>query len=345
MAVSAEHGSAEGGGGGEHEGEGGGEGKGECGGEYGGEGECGGPALSEGRERVGSSVPAVLRTLERLLALDATHGASAALPAVRDAVRHVPELSAAPARLRGLDPELLSALAELSEVAGWILFDAGRYAAARRANGRALALAALCGDTWTARLTLLNHSMLQAHTGHARAALECASRVAGTGTLPARVDALVLIRRAHAVALLGGGRAAVELISRAGHRFLDGVSRRDPAWAWWIDETELLGHRGWVLARTRRWSPAVDLLRQAVAVPGPAYRDLFTAVLLDALVGAGAWRDAEELIADLAPRAARIGSVRTTGTLAATSVRLRDRAGAPAALRDAAVHLLERLPR
>ncbi len=297
------------------------------------------------RERTGSSVPSVVGTLEHLLAVDATHGASAALPAVRDAVRRVTELSGAPARLGGRDPELLAALAELSEVIGWILFDAGRYAGARRANARALTLAGLCGDTWTARLTLLNHSMLQAHTGRARAALESAARVAGgPGALPARVDALVLIRRAHAVALLGGDREPVEVIARARSRFLDGVSRRDPAWSWWIDETELLGHQGWVLARTRRWDPAIELLRQAVAVPGPAYRDLFTAELLGALVGAGAWRDAEELITELAPRAARIGSVRTTESLTGTSVRLRDRTGVPSALRDAAVHLLERLP-
>ncbi|ATL25487.1 Putative C1 regulatory protein [Streptomyces formicae] len=302
-------------------------------------------ALAARSERTGTSTSSVVRATEHLLALDATQGASAALPAVRAVVRGVPELSGDPARLRGLDRELLAALAELSEVVGWILFDAGRYAGARRANARALAVAGLCGDTWTARLTLLNHSMLQARTGHARAALESASRVAaGPGPLPARVGALVLIRTAHAVALFGGDREPVELISRARSRFLDGVSRRDPAWSWWIDETELLGHQGWVHARTRRWDPAIDLLRQAVAVPGPAYRDLFTAELLGALVGAGAWRDAEELIARLAPRAARIGSVRTTETLTETAVRLRGRTGVPTALRDAAVHLLEQLP-
>ncbi|MFE0175348.1 DNA-binding protein [Streptomyces sp. NPDC059002] len=292
-----------------------------------------------------TSAPFVVRVMQRLLALDAAHGATAALPAVREAARRVPELSAEPGQLHGSDRELLAALAELSEVIGWILFDAGHYDGARRANARALALAELCGDTWTARLVLLNHSMLQAHTGRPRAALESARRVTGPRALPARVDALVLIRRAHAVAGLGGDREPVELISRARSRFLDGMSRHDPPWAWWIDETELLGHEGWVLARTHRWDRAVELLRGAVAVPGPAYRDLFTAQLLSALAGAGAWRDAEALIAEVAPRAARIGSVRTTETLAGTAARLRGRADVPVALRDAAVHLGELLGR
>ncbi len=289
-----------------------------------------------------STLPSVTGTLQRLLALDATRGARAAVPAVREAVRSVPELSADPERLHGLDRELLAALAELCEVIGWILFDAGLHRPARRANARALALAELCGDRWTARLVFLNHSMLQAHTGRSRAALETASRVYGARALPSRVEALVLIRRAHAIALLGGDREPEALVSRARGRFLDGVSRHDPPWAWWIDDTELLGHQGWVLARLGRWDRAIPLLRRAATTPGgPAYRDLFGAELLAALAGAGAWREAEGVIADLAPRAARIASARTVGSLAATATLLRGSTTATPSLRDGAAHLLE----
>ncbi|MFD8145064.1 hypothetical protein [Streptomyces sp. NPDC059708] len=112
-----------------------------------------------------------------LVALDAERGATAAVPAVREALRALPQLSADPAALRGLGPDPLAALAELAEVIGWILFDAGLYRRAHRMNGRALALAGLCGDRWTARLTLLNHSMLATHTGRPRAALEAAAPV------------------------------------------------------------------------------------------------------------------------------------------------------------------------
>ncbi|MEU8434408.1 DNA-binding protein [Streptomyces sp. NPDC029216] len=301
-------------------------------------------APDRGPGRPDGLVPLAVRTVEALVALDAGRGATAAVPAVREALRGFPQLSAHPRSLRGLGPDGLAALAELAEVIGWILFDAGHYRRAHRMNTRSLALAGLCGDRWTARLTLLNHSMLTTHAGRPRAALDAAARVAGPRPLPARVASLVLIRRAHAIAVLGGGREPLELIGRAQSRFLDGISDRDPHWAWWIDETELLGHRGWVQARLRRWDRAIPLLYEAATAPGPSYRHLFTAELLAALAAAGAWREAEELIGRVAPRAAGIGSVRTTETLAQAAAGLRRRSGAPASLRDAAAFLQESLP-
>ncbi|MFF5443920.1 DNA-binding protein [Streptomyces sp. NPDC012888] len=285
------------------------------------------------------------RTTRHLVALDAAHGATAAEPAaraaVREAARHLPGPAAAP---RATGSDRLAALAELYEVAGWILFDAGRYGPARRLNARAHALAERCGDRWTARLVELNHSMLQAHTGRPRAALRTAARVTGARPLPPRVESLVLIRRAHATAMLGAHREPLDLIARARSRFLDGVSDRDPHWAWWIDRAELRGHQGWVEARLRRWDRAVPLLHEAATAPGPSYRHLFTAELLAALAAAGAWRETEALIADIAPRAAGIGSVRTTESLARTARMLRDTPDRiPPALRDAAFHLLAEL--
>ncbi|MEV8313649.1 DNA-binding protein [Streptomyces sp. NPDC059900] len=278
------------------------------------------------------------------MALDAKSGATSALPAVREAVRRIPELSDAPGRLCGQDGDRLAALAELGEVIGWILFDAGFYRAAHRMNTRALALAELCGDLWTARFVLLNDSMLQTHVGAPDTALRAAARARGTRALPARVAGLVRIRQAHAIALLGGHRDALDLMSRARCLFLEGVSRRDPPWAWWIDRTELLGHQGWVHARLHQWDKAIDLLHEAVAAPGPSYRTLFAAKLLAVLARAGAWREAEDLIAGLAPGAARIGSVRTTQTLERTASGLLGRSGTPRPLREAAVFLRECLP-
>ncbi|MFD9375206.1 DNA-binding protein [Streptomyces sp. NPDC059999] len=288
--------------------------------------------------------PSAARTVERLVALDAARGATAALPAVRRALRDFPELSGDTTPPRGRDVDRVAALAELSEVVGWILFDAGLHRQAHRANARALTLTELCGDRWTQRLTLLNHSMLQTAEADPRGSLETAARVAGPRPLPARVDSLVLIRQAHASAVLGGRREARRLISRARSRFLDGLSRHDPHWAWWIDENELLGHEGWVLARLGDWDRALPLLHRAATAPGPSYRHLFGAELLAALARAGAWTEALDLIADLAPRAAAIGSARTTRTLAGAASGLRRGTRVPASLKDAAAHLLECLP-
>ncbi|WP_328314209.1 DNA-binding protein [Streptomyces sp. NBC_00442] len=291
-----------------------------------------------------TSAATASRAVRHLVALDAAHGATAALPAVRQLLMRVPELTADPAGLYGADRDLTAALAELCEVIGWILFDAGLNRGAHRMNLRALALAERCGDRAIARLVLLNHSMLHTHRGRPRAALDAVAEVAGPRPLPNLVATLVLIRRAHAIALLGGHREAGALIARARGRFLDGASRLDPPWSWWIDEPELTGHHGWVLARLHDWDHAIPLLYEAATTPGPSYRHLFTAELLAALTGAGAWSEAEGLIADLAPRAAGIGSARTTQTLARTATQLRDCVAAPPNLRDAAAFLLEAVP-
>ncbi|WP_225987116.1 DNA-binding protein [Streptomyces spectabilis] len=276
--------------------------------------------------------------VRRLVAVDAAHGARAAVPLVRAALRGLPR------GVRRADSDRVAALAELYEVAGWILFDAGHYRRAHRLNARALALAERCGDRWTARLTLLNDSMLLAHTGRPRAALTAAARARGPRPLPPRVASLVLIREAHATALLGARREPRALLDRAGSLFLDGVSRHDPPWAWWLDEWELLGHRGWVLARLGDTERALPALHRAATAPGPSYRHLFTAQLLAALVRAGARRDAERLVTDLAPRARGIGSARATELLGRIAHRLREPGAAPPSLRDAAVFLLESLP-
>ncbi|MFG3281098.1 DNA-binding protein [Streptomyces sp. NPDC048111] len=308
------------------------------------------PAPGPGARTPGVPAPAdatafALKAVQDLVALDAAHGASAALPAVRELLRAVPQLTDGPdATARDADGELLAALAELCEVIGWILFDAGRNDAAHRMNVRALSLAEHCGDRATARLVLLNDSMLHARAGRPVAALDAAARVAGPRPLPSLVATLVLVRRAHATAMLGAGAEAGRLIARARSRFLDGASRHDPAWAWWIDQAELTGHHGWVLARLHDWDRAIPLLHEAATAPGPSYRHLFTAELLAALSGARAWTEAERLIAELAPRAGDIGSVRTTETLARTAIRLRDCAAAPVNVRDAAVFLLESVP-
>ncbi|MFE9405688.1 DNA-binding protein [Streptomyces sp. NPDC006530] len=303
------------------------------------------PAAAPSGRAAREALTGLARTeVVRLVALDAAQGGRAALPAVRALLRSVPELSAEPAAGGGEDSDLLAALAELCEVIGWILFDAGSDQAAHRMNTRALALADLCGDRAVARLVLLNDSMLHARAERPLAALESAARVAGPRPLPTLVATLVLVRRAHALAMLGASRPAERLISRARSRFLDGASPHDPPWAWWIDQAELTGHHGWVLARLGARDRAIPLLHEAATAPGPSYRDLFTAELLQALAGARAWSEAEDLIVDIAPRAAGIGSARTTQTLTRTATRLRGCAKAPANLRDAAVHLLESVP-
>ncbi|MFE0106388.1 DNA-binding protein [Streptomyces sp. NPDC059009] len=315
-----------------------------------------------------------LLAVRRLVAVDAQQGSGAALPLAREELDRFPELKTGVPSLTGTttsttrprdrksrdgrprdgrprdgrprdrrSKDRLSALAELAEVIGWILFDAGHYRRAHTMNARALALADRSGDRWTARLTLLNESMLLTHTGHSAASLTAAARVQGPRPLPARVSTLTLLREAHAKAQLGAYHDPLKLAEQAHSRFLDGVSRHDPPWAWWIDEPELLGHLGWIHARLHRWDQAIPLLHEASTAPGPSYRHLFAAKLLATLTRARAWHDAEQVITQLAPRAAGFTSRRTTESLCATAHHLRDGARAPSPVREAAAHLLTEL--
>ncbi|MGH4033998.1 DNA-binding protein [Actinomycetota bacterium Odt1-20B] len=295
-----------------------------------------------------------LLAVRRLVAVDAQQGARAALPLAREELDRFPELktgatitanTAASTTSAARSKDSLSVLAELAEVIGWILFDAGHYHRAHAMNARSLTLADRSGDRWTARLTLLNESMLLTHTGHPTAALTAAARVQGPRPLPARVSTLTLLREAHAKAQLGAYHDPLKLTHQAHSRFLDGVSHNDPPWAWWIDEPELLGHLGWIHARLHRWDQAIPLLHEAATAPGPSYRHLFAAKLLTTLTHARAWHDAEHLMTTLAPRIPHIGSRRTTETLHTTARHIRDRAPAPSSARDAAAYLLTELRR
>jgi len=293
----------------------------------------------------GEAVGAATR---RLLALDHERGAEAAVPLAAGALHGVREQwrRLAPQRpLPGGDTG--AALAELAEVAGWILYDAERQRQAYRLNRQALALAARTGDRWTQRLVLSHLSMQAAHLGLPRASFRIAQSVLDSGPLPARVEALFTIRQSRALALAGRRHEAVAAIRRARGLFADGVSARDPHWAWWMDEHELNGHRGITHARLGDRDTAAVLLRAAVDGPQdqpPAYRALFRTELLSVLVGAGAWREAEEVAARLVPDAGELGSMRAVRMIDAAVGRLLWLPRVPPSLQDTAHCLGAALP-
>ncbi len=280
----------------------------------------------------------VVATTQRLLALDRQMGARAA---ARDAL-----LAATEAYRPHGDRELCAAVAELREVAAWILFDAEEQDLALRLNRRALAMARCCADRATERLVLANLSMQQAHIGRLRASYDTAA-LALDGAPTARVATVFAVRQARALALAGQRAAALRALNRADSLFLDGLSDRDPRWAWWVDEQELDGHRGITLAALQEWDRAIELLADAGQDGGsdsPAYRVLFRTELFSALVGAGAWRQARELAERLMPYADGIGSGRAVNSLRHTIRVIGHRFGAPVPLRDAAHQLAVLLP-
>ncbi|MFD2621977.1 DNA-binding protein [Streptomyces chumphonensis] len=282
-----------------------------------------------------------------VLALEARAGAVAAGPeAARRAGRalalrrHLGDRAAEPGG--GVD----AVLAELAQVAGWLLFDAERHRAAHRFSRLALTLARGCGERSVEHLVLATLSMQAAHLGRPDAALRLARDVLDGPRLPARVAAVFRLREAGAHALAGRRPDALRALGRAGALVAEGPGPRDPAWAWWVDEDEVAGHAGLVHAGLGAWGRAVDTLTAAPGAPAgtTGFRALFDAQLLTAQLRAAAWHDATELATRLSGHAHVIGSARATTLLERAARTAAADPRPPGPLRDAARHLWTTLP-
>ena len=209
------------------------------------------------------------------------------------------------------DRETVSALAELAEVVGWILYDEDRQTEAHAHNTEALRLARLAGDRDIELLTLLNMSMQRAHVGCDRDALRVAADGHALAPSP-RVRAMFRVRAAQALANLADAAGAFNALREAESLFRQGVGPLDPPWASWITEAELLGHRGSVHAKLGRWAEAVPLLRRAVELDGPdapRYRSVVRALLVRALVETGEPDEAAAVRSGLGVGSARANAI------------------------------------
>ncbi|MDT0341996.1 hypothetical protein [Streptomyces litchfieldiae] len=96
------------------------------------------------------------------------------------------------------DREVLAATGELAEITGWLLFDAERHPAARRAARLALDLADRAGDRPIQLLTLQNTALQDEWLGRPRHALSLARAVLDARPLPPRAEAVFRLRAAAA---------------------------------------------------------------------------------------------------------------------------------------------------
>ncbi|QES48723.1 DNA-binding protein [Streptomyces venezuelae] len=292
--------------------------------------------------RAGDDVAAMTAAL---LETDRTYGARYAAPAALQAVRTAARTAS---RTGSRRPPGAATLAELFEVAGWILFDAEQHAASYRLNRRALALAR-ADTSRTASVELLTLSVLcmqHAHLGRPRDSLRISSAVLAGPGLPERVAAIFRVREARAQAQMQQRRAALGSLSAARDLLADGPSDRDPAWAWWFDRAELDGHHGLAHAELGDLDRAAEQLHGAAAAgDAPAYRSLFAAELADVLARAGAWREADAWLSTLLDSVPRIGSVRALNALGRAARTIEHAAGVPRALRATNGQLSELLRR
>ncbi len=217
-----------------------------------------------------------------------------------------------------IERDLYAAAGELGEVAGWLLYDAGKHDLVRRINHEALHLSRLAGDHSMELLILQNMSMHAGHLNRPSEALRIARMVLETNTLSPRLEALFHTREARALALGGDDTAAERTFRQAHTLYLDGVCDEDPAWAWWINDRELAWHEAMIQSASANWRSAADTFHASIEVtPGREVRRRYNhlASLLDAQVRAGAWGDVDQTIERVMPYVDEVGSTRTATTL------------------------------
>ncbi|WP_139141057.1 XRE family transcriptional regulator [Streptomyces qinglanensis] len=214
-------------------------------------------------------------------------------------------------------------VAELAQIAGWLLFDAGRRGAARRAFADSRTLAVRAGDApreWFALDMLAMHAV----DGHRPdQALAVTEELLTRPRVPPRVALLARVRQARALAQTGERARALTAMHRARGALQDSVAPRDPAWTWWVDGTEVLGHRAEMLLELgapRAALPLFHALDQRIRSTAPGGRTALhhTVAGLTAHLRAGAWPDAAPLLARTAHLLTDVASTRSTTRLRGT---------------------------
>ncbi|MFI9587689.1 helix-turn-helix domain-containing protein [Streptomyces sp. NPDC052236] len=217
--------------------------------------------------------------------------------------------------------EYLAAVAEIAQVAGWILFDANRQEEARQAFIESQMLARHAGDksmTWFSMDMLAMQDINSELLGEA---LRIADELLTQPKIPKRVVLLARVRRARALAQAGDRTRAIAEVGKAKSQLQDSIDERAPHWTWWVDEIEVTGHEAEVLISLGEPAAAIPFLQHTIELlPSPIGRGaLYYGVAeLTALATAQAWRDAEHTLTRLAPILQNVTSGRSRMRLKGT---------------------------
>ncbi|MFW6691595.1 helix-turn-helix domain-containing protein [Streptomyces sp. MAR4 CNX-425] len=240
-------------------------------------------------------------------------------------------------RITGETKKQLAQVAEIGEVAGWLLHDAARFREARTTLAEAHTLARLAGDSPLEWFVLDLIAMIDVHTSRAGEAMVITDEMLAGREVPGRVALMARVRRARSLAQAGDRTRALDALERATGALQDSIHANDPAFTWWIDTTEVELHTGEALLSLGDPHAALPhLQRSSEAARGGGERREFGNVLaeLTALVRLGSWREAEAPLLRLEPILRTVTSSRTRVRLRST-LRAIDR-DAPSWLADTA---------
>lgn len=285
-------------------------------------------------------------SVAHLLAHDNRYGSTAVAPAavqVWRAEQRKLDRGAVPDRAR---TGYLSAVAELAEIAGWLLFDSRQWDASRTAFLESHLLARQAGDRTMEWFALDMLAMHDVQTGRAGEALRIADELLTGLRVPPRVTLLARVRRGRALAQVGDHRRALAELGGARAGLEDSISPRDPAWAWWVNDSELTGHEGEALLAAGEAKAAIPKMQRALELasahfPGGRGALYYSVALLSAYAATHAWRECEATLASINTLLETVTSERSRHRLRATLRVMARRPDAPPALLDLARHTAE----
>ncbi|MDF4250095.1 helix-turn-helix transcriptional regulator [Streptomyces sp. WMMB303] len=234
------------------------------------------------------------------------------------------------------DKFALSVAAELGEVAGWLLFDAGRDDEAHSAFMSAQLHSRLAGDAPLSSFILDMLCMASIGRGTPGESLAISGEIlGGTGSRP-HMALMAHVRRARALAMTGDRARALDAIQRAEGGLDDSVREDVPEYLRWIDRAEVDMHHGETLLALDSPHEALPYIQRATAgVLTGGRRELGVLVCeLDTLVRLHAWRDVDDALRRMAPILRRVSSDRHSRRLR-SSLRVISEKG-PAWLADSA---------
>lgn len=238
--------------------------------------------------------------------------------------------------------DIQAAAAELAEIAGWSLFNEGKFSASRRFNQEALFLAKLAGDRSTELITLQNMGMLAGWVGRSREELAIARSVIDQGHLSPRVEAMFRAREAQGLAGSGRTSEAVRSFGHSRSLLQDGAPADEPYWVWWVTEREIDRQHGRVLHEAGRWSEAIPILERAMKYQAGSrvgYQNVASVRLLDSFLQVKAWRAAQSEAEKLISAVREMSSVVTLNILERVVSGGKQLPGTPSGLRDALHHV------
>ncbi len=178
--------------------------------------------------------------------------------------------------------DLLGTTSSLAVCVGWLAFDAGDLALAHRMYSKALPLAGSANDSVLTVHVLHNLSMLSSYTartrgsrGLARDALRFADQAAHAARHESmsRLQALIALRRAGAISLLGDRPAFQAAITDARRELDRGIRDDDPEWIKFVDESEIKGQEAMGYLNLGAPETSAALHRESLDTPDLAVRN------------------------------------------------------------------------